>query len=279
MSWFCVAGSLILSTAFLGIFAGSLTASLISYLVDDQQLYAWGWRIAYIIGGVLGLAGIVLRLRSVESPSFLKAEPPQELPAKLVFLHHKKPLVLAMLFTSIMAISNYVLIAYVTTFLVKSEGFELHDVLIINLLALLLLTLLIPLMGLLSDRYGRKPIFVSGLVGIFVFIFPFFWLMLSKQWWYILTSQILLSIILAPLNATVPTIIAEMFPTPVRASGTAIGYNIGQALFGGTIPIIAFTLIEITGAKLAPAWYILLWSIVVLYAVRFFNEHVRDELT
>jgi proline/betaine transport protein TphA len=272
------AGSLILSTAFLGIFAGSFTASWVSYLVDHKQLYDWGWRLPYLIGGVLGVVGILLRIRSVESPSFLKAEPTQELPAKLVFLQHKKSLILAVLFTSIMALSNYVLIAYATTFLVKSEGFELNDVLIINLLALLLLTLLIPIMGLLSDRYGRKPIFVSGLIGISVFIFPFFWLMLSKHWWYILCSQLLLSIILAPLNATVPTIIAEMFPTPVRASGTALGYNLGQALFGGTVPLIAFTLIQITGAKIAPAWYILAWSLVVLMAVKFFNEDYRQKL-
>jgi proline/betaine transport protein TphA len=271
-------GSLILSTAVLGIFAGSFIASSISYLVSEEQLYQWGWRVAYLIGAVLGLFGIWLRLRSIESPSFLKAQPVEGLPAKLVFTQYKKPLIFAILFTSIMAMGNYLLIAYVTTFLVKSEGFLLQDALIINLISLLLLTFLIPLMGFLSDYWGRKPIFISGLVGMVLFIIPFFWLMLSKNWWYVLISQLILSVVLAPMNATVPTIIAEMFPTPVRASGTSIGYNLGQGIFGGTIPLIAFSLIEITGNKFSPSWYIFGWSLIVLVTTKFLHESFHDKL-
>lgn len=273
-----LAGSLVLSTAFLGIFAGSLTASILSSVFTPAELASYGWRIAYLIGGLLGFYGIYLRIKSVESPQFTKANPSNELPAKLVFTRYIKQLALAITFTSIMAIGNYVLIAYVTTYLVKTAGFILQDALIINFIALFLLTVLIPFMGLLSDFVGRKPVFLSGLAGMVIFTFPVFWLLMSNNWVYVLCSEILLAITLAPLNATVPTIIAEMFPTRVRASGTSIGYNIGQAFFGGTVPLVALTLTEVTGNHYAPAWYVFIFALLVVFTTRFLQETFQRAL-
>lgn len=266
------AGSLVLCTAFLGIFAGSLTASLLSAAISYEQLADWGWRLAYCIGGILGILGIYLRFKSVEPSTFLQEKPSEELPVKLVFTRYKKQLLLAIICTSILAVVNYILIAYVTSFLVKSAKFSLNDALFINFISLFLLTLLIPVMGLLSDYLGRKFVFLAGIIGIFLFVFPVFWLLMSGNWWYVLGSEVLLAIILAPINATVPTIIAEMFPTAVRASGTSIGYNIGQALFGGTAPLIALLLIEVTGNHYAPAWYIFIWTIIVIFVSKFLQE-------
>lgn len=272
------AGSLVLCTAFLGIFAGSLTASTLSAAFSYDYLLDWGWRFAYLLGGFLGIFGIHLRIKSMESSAFLKAQIVKELPAKLVFTQYKVQLLMSIVFTSLMALGNYILIAYVTTFLVKSEGFLLPQALFINLLALLLLTILIPIMGHFSDLFGRKPILLIGITGMFLFIFPCFWLFISGNWWYALWGELLLSCVLASLNATVPTIIAEMFPTSVRASGISIGYNLGQAIFGGTLPLVALTLIEITGNKLSPAWYVFLFSIGVLIAWKFLKESYQISL-
>lgn len=273
-----LAGSLILSTAFLGIFAGSLTASLLSNTFSDSYLLYWGWRYAYLFGGILGIFGIILRIKSLESAAFLAAEVIHELPAKRVFTQYKFSLMMAIIFTSLMAIGNYILIAYVTTFLVKTEAFLLADALVINLFALMTLTLLIPLMGYCSDIFGRKPVLMSGIIGMMVFIFPCFWLFMSGNWWYVLLGQLMLSFILAPLNATIPTIIAELFPTSVRASGISIGYNLGQAVFGGTLPLVALALIEFTGDKLAPAWYVFGFSLLVFTTWFYLKETYREPL-
>lgn len=272
------AGSLVLSTAFLGIFLGSLTASFLSVLLPDDLLRDWGWRLAYLTGALLGVIGIYLRVSSVEPSTFLHTQHTTELPAKIVFSKYRRQLLLAIIFTSIMAISNYLLIAYITSFLVKSEGFILKDALVANFIALFILTLLIPLMGLLSDFLGRKPIFLCGAFGILIFIYPIFILFLSGIWWHVLAGEILLAILLAPMNATVPTILAEMFPTAVRASGVSIGYNIGQAFFGGTIPVVALTLVELTGNKYAPALYILFWAIIAIITTRFAQETYLKKL-
>lgn len=273
-----LAGSLVLCTAFLGIFLGSLTASILSAMLSPQHLLDWGWRYAYLLGGVLGIYGIYLRIKSSESTAYLQAEIVHEMPAKIICKQYKVKLLLSVLFTSIMALGNYILIAYVTTFLVKNEGFLLSDALLINLFALMLLTLLIPLMGYLSDSWGRKTILLTGLVGMFVLIFPCFWLFISGNWWYALYGELLLSMLLAPLNATVPTIIAEMFPTSVRASGISLGYNLGQALFGGTLPLVALTLIEMTGNLYSPAWYVFIFNIGVLGAWLFLKETYQKVL-
>ncbi|WP_131795433.1 MFS transporter [Fluoribacter gormanii] len=272
------AGSLVLSTAFLGIFLGSFTASLLSVLLPEETLRSWGWRLAYLIGALLGLIGIYLRLKSIEPETFLQTKHTSEPPAKIVLVFHQRKLLLAIIFTSILAMSNYLLIAYVTSFLVKSEGFLLKDALVANFIALLVLTILIPLMGLLSDYFGRKPIFLLGAVGISVFIYPLFVFLLSGNWWHILVGEIMLAIILAPLNATVPTMLAEMFPTAIRASGVSIGYNIGQAVFGGTMPLVSLTLVELTGNKYTPAFYIIFWVVIAIIAARYTKETYLDKL-
>lgn len=273
-----LAGSLILSSAFLGIFSGALIASLFSTFYTDKALLEFGWRYPYLLGGLLGIFGIYLRLKSSESPAFIKDKHTTEIPAKLVFTQYKKQLFYAVMITSILALGNYMLIAYVTTFLVRSEGFSLHDALIINLIALSLLTVLIPLMGYLSDIYGRKPLYLGGLLPFCLLIFPVFWLLLSSNWWHALLSELLLALVLAPMNATVPTMLAEMFPTSIRASGISIGYNIGQALFGGTMPLVSISLIEITGNKYAPAWYLLIWALITVASTLFIRESYKNRL-
>lgn len=273
-----LAGSLVLSSVFFGIFSGALIAALFSSLYSGEVLLNWGWRYTYLLGGILGILGIILRLKSSESPSFLKRDHTIEIPAKIIMTQFKKPLFLSVLITSIMALANYMLIAYVTTFLVRYQGFMLHDALLINLLSLLLLTLLIPVMGFISDLIGRKPVYLLGLLLLIACIFPIFWLLLSKNWWNVFWCEILLAIVLAPINATVPTMLAEMFPTNVRASGISIGYNIAQALFGGTMPLVALLLIELTGNKLAPAWYLFIWAIVVLIATFYVRESYKKTL-
>jgi proline/betaine transport protein TphA len=273
-----LAGSLVLSSVFFGIFSGALIAALFSSLYSGEMLLKWGWRYTYLLGGILGILGIILRLKSSESPSFLKRDHASDIPAKIIITQFKKPLFLSVLITSIMALANYMLIAYVTTFLVRYQGFVLHDALLINLLSLLILTLLIPVMGFISDLIGRKPVYLLGLFLLIACIFPIFWLLLSKNWWNVFWCEVLLAIVLAPINATVPTMLAEMFPTSVRASGISIGYNIAQALFGGTMPLVSLLLIELTGNKLAPAWYLFIWAIVVLIPTFYVRESYKKTL-
>lgn len=267
-----LAGSLVMSLSFLGIFAAACTATYLSAIYTNDQMLSYGWRLAYFIGGALGLLGIYLRIKSVEPKQFLEIKPTTELPAKIVFKSYSKQLLMVILITIILALSNYILIAYATTFLVKSRAFSLHDALLINLTALFVVAIFIPVMGFLSDRFNNKIIFQIGVIALLLYSFPFFWLLQNGSWSHALWGEIILALILAPINATVPTLVTEIFPTAIRASGASIGYNIGQAIFGGTLPMVALSLIQFTGNPLAPAYYIFAWAFIVILGSTFITK-------
>lgn len=273
-----LAGSLVLSTAFLGIFFGSLVSSILSIIFPYAFLLEWGWRGAYLLGGLLGVYGIYLRYLSVESPSFLSQNKSTSKKYTSLVAENKKSLVLSIVFTSILAMSNYVLIAYVTTFLIHHMKYDYDDALMINFMALFTLTFLIPFMGHLSDKVGRKPVFIIGLVCNLLFVFPLFYLLSSGNWYLALIGQLTYAVILSPINATVPTINAELFQTDFRASGSSIGYNLGQALFGGTLPLVALALTQWSDNLFAPAWYLFLWCILVLMFVGYLQESYKMSL-
>lgn len=256
---------------------GSLVAAIVTAKLTAAEVAAWGWRFTYLLGGVLGVYGIYLRIKSTESQTFLGTQKALELPFKLIFTKYLKYLTLGTLVTSILALANYILI-YVITFLVSFEGFQLHDAIMINFIALLLIITLVPLVGLLSDYVGRKPIFRTGLIGLVILIFPIFWLLSQGNFYYVLIGEIILGLCIVPLNATVPTMLAEIFPTEVRASGVAIAYNLGFAIFGGTAPLIALFLVDLTGSKFAPAWYIFICAVIVLIALRYIKETYQEVL-
>jgi proline/betaine transport protein TphA len=264
------AGCLVMSTAFFGILVGAITTTLISSLLTSQALHDWGWRIPFYLGGIIGIVGFLLRLRTKESPKFLQEK--TRMPLRKIFSHFRKELLLTILLTSIMAVGNYIFIAYVVTFLVKIQGFSLKEANTINLISILLLVLLIPIMGILSDQWGRKPIFKTGLLGFILFSLPAFWLLSQKQFAYALAGDLLLGIILAPVAALIPTLLAEIFPTHVRNTGTALGYNICLAVFGGTTPLLALELVHRTGSNLAPAGYLILCALLSFVALSFIEE-------
>ena len=264
------AGSLAASSLFFGIFLAFFVAALLISILPD--VYSdLGWRLAYILGGLLGVVAFYYRIKCDESPYFLNQSEVITKPVRIIFSKYKTQLSLAIIYTSVLAVGNYILIAYVTTFLVKFEGFLFRDALIINFMAILFLTLLIPVIGFLSDYWGRKSFLLFGLVSLLLYIFPSFWLLSHPFFHYALSGELLLSIALAPINAVVPTMIAEMFPVSVRISGLSLGYNVGQAVFGGTAAIAAFSLIKMTGNYSSPALYVFFIALVVLVVTHMTN--------
>lgn len=242
-------GCLVMGTAFFGIFIGAITSTLMTLSLTPDALHNWGWRIPFLVGGALGIIGIFIRLRTQESAKFITAKEKNTAPLKQLFLHFRKELFLTILLTSIMAVGNYTVIAFIVTFLVKIQGFNLKEANLINLISMFTIIILIPLMGMLSDKFGRKPIFKIGLIGFILFSLPVFWLLSQKHFIYALAGDLLLCVILAPIAALIPTLLAELFPTHVRASGTTMGYNTCLAAFGGTAPLVALALTHATGSS------------------------------
>lgn len=269
-----LAGSLVMTAAYLGILFGAAASSLTTTLFKSDILHSWGWRVPFWLGGLLGIIGIIIRIYSHETPKFL-AESKSKMPAiplKSIFKNYKKVLFLSIGLICIMGTGNYIFFAFVVTFLTKIQNFSLKDAHTINLISLCASIFFFPVVGALSDKIGRKPIFKAGLVGFVIFSFPIFWLLSQKQFSYALLGDIILSLILVPIAGVIPTLLSELFPTELRNSGTTLSYNLGVGIFGGSAPLIAFKLVFLTGNNFAPAAYLLLCTLISFMSLYFITE-------
>lgn len=268
-----IAGSLAMAGALLGMVLSSLLASLVSELVTDTQLAMWGWRIPFLFGGVLGIIGFILRLRSIDPVVYEQAylDKKERVPSVSIIRHisslNTRTLITGIFFTSIMAIANYYLVGYFNTFLVKTQGLPLRPVMLVNSTALVIQMLITLLMGRLSDYVGRKRVLGTGILGLAILTYPIFWLLTQHDIYLALLGEILFATAAGTITGLIPTTLAEMFDTYHRNMGISISYNISLALFGGTAPLVAIALVASTHNLFSPAWYLISFAIIAFLAL------------
>ena len=156
-----------------------------------------------------------------------------------------------------MAIANYFLIAYFNTFLAETQGLPLRPVMVVNTIAITIQVIMTVLMGRLSDYIGRKRVLATGILSLTILAIPVFWLLTQHNIYLALIGEVLFALAAGALTGVIPTTLAEMFDTYHRNMGISISYNVSLALFGGTAPIVAMTLVAYTHNVLAPACYLM----------------------
>lgn len=213
-------------------------------LLSDEQLHSWGWRIPFWISAALLVVGFIIRRSLDETPEFHAEKKSAEVPPAplaLLFRHHWRG-VLRVFFASFIAMVNTVFQVFALNFATSDEygiGISSTTMLWLAIVANVIAVGTIPLWASLSDRVGRKPVFVSGLIGTAVMVTVFLWSISTGNVALVLITGILLAgIIYSMPNACWPSTYAEYFPTSVRLSGMAIGTQFGFALAGFT-PAIA----------------------------------------
>lgn len=276
-------GSLAMCSAFIGITISAAISMVLGNIASHSQLLSWGWRLPFLIGGLLGLIGLIYRIRSTETILFQQSEITKIKTEKNILDHSidilkEKYVWLAILVTAIMAVGNWFLIGYFNTFLIKIMGMHPGTVMTINFLCLLIFTLLLPVAGRASDSIGRKPVLLCGIIGIFVLSYPIFWLLNAGRAPFALLGELLFVIALAPIAATIPATLSELFHVKIRNTGMSLGYNISQAIFGGTAPLIALALVSKTGNHYAPMLYLIGCAFLSGLAVLFMQETAKSEL-
>jgi len=279
-----LAGSLVMCSAFIGISLSSAIATIVTQFITHAQLLAWGWRVPFIFGGFIGLRGLIIRLHSTESNLFQQAKAAQGQETTTSFLSHIREVLLqatvwkAILLTCIMAVGNWFFIGFFNTFLIKTKGLPVKWVMLINFISLTFFTFLLPLMGMLSDSLGRKPVFRMGLIGFLLFSIPIFWLLNQGDLGAALLGELFFAIVLSFIAAIIPTALAELFQVRTRNSGMALGYNISLALFGGTAPLVAVALIAHTGSHYSPAYYLMVCALISGWALSQIKESYQEKL-
>jgi proline/betaine transport protein TphA len=276
-----LAGSLVMCSAFLGITLSAAITAIINGLLSHEQIISWGWRLAFILGGLAGLFGILVRLQSVETGLYenIKKTNIDSLGSPLGNIFKEKQLWLAILLTCVMAVANWYFIGYFNSYLIKSIGLPMKWVSLINFCCLAIFTVLIPVAGIISDIIGRKPVLKLGIAGFIIFTLPIFYLLNYGTITAAFFGELIFACILACISAIIPTALAELFHVRTRNSGMALGYNISLALFGGTAPLIAIFLVAHTHNNYAPAYYLIFCSIVSAMALSRIKESFRNTLT
>jgi MHS family proline/betaine transporter-like MFS transporter len=180
-----------------------------------------------------------------------------------------------MLFT----VAFYVLLTYLSTWLVTSAGFSTTFALVVVTVENTVLAVLIPFTGAWSDRIGRKPLLLAS-CGLFaVLSYPMFLLMRHASAAGVLALAVLFAVILSLFSGPGPSALAELFPTRVRYTAMSIPYQTVIAICGGFAPFIATLLIQWTHQASAPSWYLVLSAVVTFVAVATFAETARKPLT
>jgi MHS family proline/betaine transporter-like MFS transporter len=250
-----------------GFLLGSLTAALLNNGVDKETVLAWGWRLPFLFGIAVGLVGAYLRWRLDDTPKYTELEETGRVaraPFIEAFREYPREIALAFGITLHNTVAYYIALIYMTGYMVSVGKVPQGTALWISTACLAVFVLLIPFMGLLADRVGRKPLLITSCIGYAVLGYPFFLMAGSGSAGLAFVAQLLMVVLLAPYAGACPAFYAEIFPTKVRYTALSIPYNIAVAVFGGFAPFIATYLIAFTGSKQAPAGYVITAAIVTL---------------
>jgi MHS family proline/betaine transporter-like MFS transporter len=248
-----------------GVMFGSLTAVILTYSLSQQSLYAWGWRLPFVFGITLGAVGWYMRTKLEDTPAYKKVEDSKQIeksPVKTAFANNYVGIIKAMGLTAIWTVAYYILLIFMPTYINKMLHLPLNRSLLSNFFSFILLLLLMPVFGHLSDKIGRKPVLLTSCLGYAVCTYPLFVWIGDGNFMKLVIAQLILGIFLAMFSGAGIAFSAEIFPTAVRVSTLSIGYNIMVAAAGGMAPFIATYLIKVTGNNVAPAFYVVIAAIV-----------------
>jgi MHS family proline/betaine transporter-like MFS transporter len=249
-----------------GLLAVAVSA-LTVHLLSPADLDSWGWRIPFLVGA--GLAGSIwiARTSMQESPDFERQRAtgtaPKH-PLRYTLAHHRKGIFRSFAISALGSITYYVGITYVPAFLTSAGALSERAALWLSTLAAIVVILVTPLVGLLCDRWGRKPVLVGVSLLSAVLPVTLFSLMASGSAWRALAGALVLAGVAGGVSAVGAVATAEQFPGEGRLSGLALGTTTATAIFGGLTPWLAQLLVERTGWPVMPGVMIAVVGLAVL---------------
>jgi MHS family alpha-ketoglutarate permease-like MFS transporter len=226
--------------------AGALIASLMSFVLtstlSEAAMQSWGWRVAFGVGGLLGLVGLWLRVSVEETAAFRKADDDgrtrRRNPLVGMLVEHPAAALRVVGITIAGTLIYYVWISYMPGYAHAATGIPLSDALLANTIAIAYFLVLLPFVALLSDRFGRKPTLLGFAIGFVVIAYPAFQLIQLGGFWPLLLVELVGVTFLAGYSANCAVVMAEQFPAEVRSTGIGLPYALAVAVFGGTAPYI-----------------------------------------
>lgn len=233
-------------------------------VVGDDAYNDWGWRVPFLVGGVLGLVGLWLR-RNLDDPEESRQgqrESQAINPIKSAATSTGRSTVNAVFLTALQAVTAYTLLGYMYTFLLQTAKVGTTAALVTNAAANVLIFAFLPIGGALADRFGRRPLLIAGAVWLLVAAYPAFIWASDGTVVGAMGGQLLLVIGFCLYAGSNFVASLELFPTAMRQSGHALAYNLSFAIFGGFTPLLATYLVASSGQAVSPAYILMVVAIL-----------------
>lgn len=255
---------------FMAFVVGSGLVFLLTAALGESTMNDWGWRIPFLIAGPLGWVGLYLRRHLEDSPEFLEAMKSGQIetaPLRKAVTTAWRALLFCVGFVVIKAVGHWTLQTFMPSYLATELHFSKLNAYAITTIGLFSVAVLVPFMGYLSDKYGRKPLMLAGCAGFILLSYPAMMIMANGDVLSAVLAMVMLGAFIAAFDGACTAAMAELFPTNVRYGGLSIAYNFAVAFFGGITPWFSAWLITSTGDKFSPAFYVMGAALITFITV------------
>ena len=260
-----------------GFAGGSLVTLALQLSTSDSFMHSWGWRIPFFVALPLGLIGLYLRTRLEDTPVFRDLESKGETAHKAttalakVITGYWRPILVMSGLVIALNVVDYTLLTYTPTYVQDQLHLSSTQALVLASVGQLFMMCFLPLSGHISDRVGRRPMWLFSMLGLFVVAIPMY-LIMPINFGLTIVAFMVMGLLFVPQLSTISATFPAFFPTPVRYAGFAVAYNVATSIFGGTASSVNNALIDATGIKIFPAFYMMASCVVGIVAWFFMKE-------
>ncbi|MCK7627412.1 glycine betaine/L-proline transporter ProP [Streptomyces sp. RS10V-4] len=280
---------------FVGYSLGSGLVTALTGVLGEDGLVSWGWRLPFLVAGPLGLIGLYMRMRLEETPAFQReaeqahqeaedsvaagGEDPVETARqsghgrlKEIFTRHWQAVLICMGLVLLYNVTNYMVTSYLPTYMTETLGQDPLTAQLLVLGTMIVVVLTITTVGRTSDRWGRRPVFMAGSIALIALAVPAFLLIRAGGILLPAFGCLILGLLLVCFAGTSASTLPALFPTRLRYGALSIAFNISVSLFGGTTPLFASGLVQLTGSRMVPAYYLMAAGVIGFVSTLFLHE-------